>query len=54
MRVKPEKETMADMVQRALKGESIEGSAAIELDEVSDVESISDVEESENEEEQKS
>ena len=53
--MKPEKETMADMVLRALKGNSIEGEAALELEEVSDVESsISDVEMSEEEEEEES
>ena len=52
--MKPEKETMADMVLRALKGNSIEGEAALELEELSDVESISDVEMSEEEEEEES
>lgn len=44
---------MADMVLRALKGQSIEGTAAeIDVGEISDVESVSDVEMSDEEEEE--
>ena len=50
VRVKPEKETMADMVKRALKGQSIEGQESLDIDwDEESVASISDVDEALNE-----